>query len=238
MEFLRGLAQGDWWYRYDILLALFGVLLCFLIKKDPRWNRYLSLVICVLNAWWLGAIFLFRYHYNATSFVGGGILGVMLVILFFLLCRGKWITSLAAFFICAKMLCLALHLLAGRSYGRIEKLIVFFSFVFSVILIMGFHLARNMKMFNPEYATVSKILFPLYGSFLITGCWYDFFHEITYDISDYLIEKKDYINFYKYIAKTDWMGNGTALLFTAIFLFVFLSGFMLQNHDRIERKEG
>lgn len=231
MDFLRKLIIPDYWYWYDIISAIFGLLMCIVIKKKRKYDIYISLIISTVNAFWLGAFVIFRFYYNAASFWCGGLAGVLLVLFFYLFFKGKEMTYLAALFICAKILCLFCNLFIETSYGRIEELIILFSYFLSVILIGIYKMTCNIN----KYDIVSNIFFPLYGSFLITGSCFDYFHEIVYDIPDYLIEKSEYINLYKYILKVDWTKNGETIIFLVLFIFLFIIGIILRKHEIIEK---
>lgn len=234
MEFLRKLVIPDYWYLYDIICALFGLLLCFLIKKKQTWNQSLSLIICAVNAFWAGGFLCFRFYYNSISFWTGGLLGIMLIIIFYVLLREKNIMYIAFLFICVKILCLLSNLFIRNSFGRTEEYVILFSYFISILITGGYIYFKNEL--NIKYDIMTKVLFPLYGSFLITGCVFDFFHEIVYIIPDYLLEQNEYINLYKYIAKVDWTEDGTAIIFIGLFLFVFVIGIVMQNHEILENK--
>lgn len=227
MEFLRNLFVIDYWQQYDIISALFGVILCFVLKKKQAYDICSAVIICAVNAYWLGAIFLFRFFYSARSFFYGGIIGVFLVLLFYILFRSK-IIYLAGVFICGRIICLLCNLLVENDSGRTEEIIVFCSYFFAIIVvfaIMGYLLVKEKMKFEDF---MPGILFPLYGSFLITRCWFDLFNEIEYKMGDYLVEESEYINFYKYITKIDWKGEVT-IFFVVMFLFIALVGCVMQR---------
>lgn len=230
MEFLRKLIIVDYWYWYSIISALFGVFLCFVLKKTNKWNTFISVLICVVNAYWLGAIILFRCYYNARSFWVGGMIGLIVIVISYILLRNK-IIYLAGGFICARVLCVFLNMFVENDTGRVEECIIFCSYIFSILFIMaieGYLLNKEKLKFED---VMRKIFFPLYGSCLITGCWFDFFYDIVYKMEECLIEKNEYINFYKYIIKIDWKEDGGVIIFVAMFLFISLLGCVIQNHN-------
>lgn len=230
MEFLRNLVNADYWHWYDMICALFGVILCFALKKKHKYIYCISAIICVVNAYWLGAVFLFRFYYHARSFLYGGMIGAVLVILCCVLLKTK-IVYLAGVFICAKLASLFCNLFIEHDNGRVEELIIFCSYFLAILIIFAIkgYLLVKEKMTFEDF--INRVLFPLYGSCLITGCWFDLFNEIEYKIGDYLIEESEYINFYKYIAKIDWKETEGTIIFVVTFLFISLVGCVMQNHN-------
>lgn len=234
MEFLRNFIYADYQHGLDIISALFGIILCFVLKKKDKHIIYISLIISVMNAYWLGAVFLFRFYYNARSFFTGGIIGIILVIVIHILFKNK-IVYVAATFICAKLIGLFCNLFVEVDSGRGEEWIILGSYSFAIIVVLTIkaYLLIKEKMTFEDY--MNKILFPIYGSFLITGCWFDFYSEIEYEMGGYLIEKSEYINFYKYIARIDWNENEEAIIFVVMFVFISLVGYVMQNHNGMKK---
>lgn len=231
MELLRNLIHADYWHWYDMVSALFGVILCFVLKKKHKYIYCISVLICIVNAFWLGAVFLFGFYYHACSFFYGGMIGAVLIILCCILLKSKMV-YLAGIFICAKLTSLFCNMFIQHNCGQVEELIVGCSYFFAVIVILAIntYLIGKKKGTYEDYS--NKILFPLYGSFLITGCWFNIFYESEYEMAEYLFEDSEYINFYKYIAKIDWViEDGGTIIFVVMFLFISLVGYVMQNYN-------
>ncbi len=69
----------------------------------------------------------------------------------------------------------------------------------------------------------------IYGSVLVTGCIYEFAHDVVLSNTKFLSVSADYINFYKTMFKVDWTEEGTGIFFAIVCASIIIFGTIYQN---------
>ena len=232
MQILReimGNSEGMFWYQMCSVCIGISLIIC----KDGQkiWYKVLIYSVCVANAFLWGSMLLFRLYFNQLSFLIGGLLVSVLNLLIFVIKKGC-----EKYFFC--FWCqVKVFLLVGNylieHYSEEQEEIIFgisisvASLFFLFFLIASFYRFKKEKSININ--GICRGMGVIYGSVLVTGCIYEFAHDVVLSNTKFLSVSADYINFYKTMFKVDWTEEGTGIFFAIVCASIIIFGTIYRN---------
>ena len=242
MQFLfQILSSSEGMFLYEIISLCIGLILIIDVKTKQIWYTVSVYSICFANGFLWGSMILFQIFYNKVSFLGGGLLGILLT-LSLCIFRKNIEKYLICFWCLVKaFLILGNYALEHYSEGQEERIFAL-AFTASIIIAVVLLAAACIhKLRRKEWVDVNKFykFFGLfYGSFLVTGCMYEFIYDVATRETKFLYYKTDYINFYKALLKIDWTEDGTGIFFGGICFVLIMVGLIRQWKVKSKEYDG
>ncbi|MCM1245211.1 MAG: hypothetical protein NC293_06145 [Roseburia sp.] len=248
MEFLLEIFfQREFMMFYHLVSFAAGIFLCVGKKEDTKWHEVLVGMICVVNGFLWGSMFLFQKFFHGGSFWAGGLLGA-LIMLGLMRCGKNMKKYLLCIWCAVKMYliignCIMYRIFGecteGQPYveeGREEILFnraAMIGLALGVLLLVIRMVVYAMKKeINISWSRGFKGISFLYGSCVVTGCIYEFYYDRTVEMRKFLSAKEEYVNFYKTILRVDWAGHDTQYFFVGVCVFVLLVSMIWQMRRR------
>ncbi len=230
LQEIAGNSEGMFWYQICSLCISISFIFC---RDEQRiWYRISVYSVCVVNAFLWGSMLLYRLYFNKLTFLVGGILGIVLTSLLFVIKKGSE-KYLLCFWCQVKVFLIVGNYVTEHYLEEQEEMIFGFaisaaSFLFILmLLIAAIYQFKKRKSMNIE--GTCKVLSLTYGSVLVTGCIYEFVYDVVLRNTKFLSENAEYINFYKALFKVDWTEDGTGIFFAIVCAGIIIFGAVYQR---------
>lgn len=228
MEILQEIMYNhEGMFLYQSISLCIGII--FIVCRDEERIRYRISVYsaCAANAFLWGSMLLFRLYFNKMSFILGGVCGVLLTLLLFILKKGSEKYLLC--FWCQVKVCLVVGNYAIEHYFEEQEEAIFLvgmgaalaMFVFMLIVAYVYAFRKKEAMNLARFYNVFSIV---YGAVLVTGCVYEAVYDVVTSSTKFLSSEKEYINFYRALCKVDWTEDGTGIFFGSLCLGFIIIG--------------
>ncbi len=218
-------------FLYECISICIGIIF-LLHKKDSHILYTTSIyIVCFVNGFLGGTMILFQVFFNKTSFLIGGILGIMFTLVIYLV-KKEFITLLFCFWTIFKAFLIAGNCILEHDLPQQERhiflLAIVTSLIFTFVVIMLLVIYKLLKKKGMDISQIRKYFAVFYGSFLVSGSLYEWIYDVTTQEMKFFGDKMEYINFYKALLKIDWTTDGTGFVFLAICFFLISVGIVRQ----------
>lgn len=225
-------------FWYQIISLCIGIIFIVCREEERIWYRISVYSVCIVNAFLWGSMLLFRLYFNKISFFLGGVAGVLLTLLLFILKKDS--EKYLFCFWCLVKVCLVVGNYAIEHYFEEQEEMVFVTAACVAIAAFVFILAAAyVYAFRKKEAIsidrVYKAFNPVYGAALVTGCIYEAVYDVIIRSTKFLGSREEYINFYKALFKVDWTEDGKGIFF-GVLCFGFIIFGLIRRY--VYKREG
>lgn len=230
--------EGMFWYQ--IMSLCIGIIFIVCREEERIWYKISVYSACVADAFLWGSMLLFRLYFNKTSFFLGGVCGVILTILLFVLKKGSEKYLLC--FWCQVKVCLIVGNYVIEHYSEKQEETIFLAgmgvaLAMFVFMLISTYVCARRKKESMSINGVYKVFSVIYGAALVTGCIYEAVYDPVTGITKFLNLEEDYINFYRVLCKVDWTEEETRIFFGSLCLGFIIIGLTMCKYKKGRCKE-